>query len=151
MGADVPSARQLLQSYLVTLAFRFRHVTQGAPEEFGNFDAGAGVRTPAAIVLHMTGLVNWVRDQFEPGAAVRMEALSFPEECERFHAAVRELDRVVAGDLDLVGDLDFGQIWRGPLTDAMTHVGQLATLRRLAGAPVERVRYWQVDMPGLGG
>lgn len=152
-GRDAPgiTAEALLRAYLVTLAFRFRHVTEGAPETFGGFEAGAGVRTPSAVVLHMTALLGWVRDQYEPGTQQRLEPLPFAAECERFHQAVAELDRIVAAGMTPVGDLDFGQLWRGPLSDVMTHVGQLATLRRLAGAPIQRIGYPHVEMPPVGG
>lgn len=145
----------LLHEFLAALAFRFRHVASGAPEGFGDFHAGSGVRTPAALVLHMTGLVAWVGNHYEPEFSHELESLSFERECERFLVTVRRLDRVVDGssarDVDALhpsSQVTFAQLWRGPLVDAMTHVGQLATLRRLAGSPVERVRYWQVDMSG---
>lgn len=141
----------VVRAFLTTLAFRFRHVTEGAPEGFAGFEAGAGVRTPAAIVLHMTGLLRWARDAFEPGTNERLEPLPFPAECARFLQALAELDGTLAAGRSIASDLDFGQLWRGPLIDAMTHVGQLATLRRLAGDPVERVPYWKVEMPPVGG
>lgn len=143
------SGTAVVRAYLVSLAFRFRHVTEGAPEGFGEFEAGAGVRTPGAIVLHMTGLLRWTRDAFEPGTNERLEPLPFPAECARFLDAVAELDRTLAEGRTIASDRTFGQLWRGHLTDAMTHVGQLATLRRLAGGPVDRVRYWQADMPAV--
>lgn len=168
-AAPLPdSASGLVHEYLVVLAFRFHHVTEGAPDRFGDFEAGSGVRTPSFLVRHMTGLILWVADQYAPGAKTDLAELSFRDECTRFLDAVRDLDRAFAastrsgasladGDGAALApsasasasELTFDQLWRGPLTDAMTHVGQLATLRRLAGDPVDRVRYWQVDMPPL--
>jgi len=163
-GARPPEpspATEVVRTYLVALAFRFRHVTGGVPEHFGAFEAGSGVRTPTAIVRHMTGLILWVLDQYAPGSKLELAGLPFDEECARFLDAVRDLDRVFAESAAMgataaesalaprTSELTFEQLWRGPLTDAMTHVGQLATLRRLAGDPVDRVRYWQVDMPPL--
>ena len=139
----------LLREYLSTLSYRFRHAVDDAPDGFGTFEAGAGVRTPAALVLHMTGLLAWVRDQYEPGVDERLEQLPFDQECARFLRAIGELDRIFEVGLEPAPEPGFDRLWRGPLTDVMTHVGQLATLRRLSGDPVSRVRYWQVDMPSV--
>lgn len=174
VSRQTSAANELVHAYLVSLAFRFRHVTEGAPEHFGDFEAGSGVRTPVTIVRHMTGLLLWVWDMYEPGSKYELAELSFDAECARFLDTVSELARVfgestapgatarrgsahdfsesTAAEFVLAprsSDLTFAQLWRGPLTDAMTHVGQLATLRRLAGDPIGRVRYWQVEMPPL--
>jgi hypothetical protein len=37
-------------------------------------------------------------------------------------------------------------MFQGPLADALTHVGQLATLRRIAGAPVRGENYVKSDI-----
>lgn len=147
-GATLPESRALVHELLVSLAFRFRHATDGAPEGFGAFEAGSGVRTPADIVRHMTGLLRWVHEQLDPQVSRVLDPpAGFDEECERFLATLRSLDVALVAGATEQGDLPFDRLWRGPLLDAATHVGQLATLRRLAGAPIDRVRYWKVDMP----
>ena len=151
VDTSLPPSRELVRMYLATLAFRFRHMTAGAPEGFGDFEAGAGVRTPAQIVRHMTWLLDWVRSEFAGQPRTGLEDLPYQEECARFLASARMLDRLVRDDGRPEGDLAFDQLWRGPLADAMTHVGQLATLRRLAGAPIDMVRYPYVNMPYLDG
>ncbi|TMQ59291.1 MAG: hypothetical protein E6K76_05455 [Candidatus Eisenbacteria bacterium] len=40
------------------------------------------------------------------------------------------------------------RLLQGPLSDAMTHVGQLAMLRRLAGAPVPPENFIVADIEG---
>ncbi len=37
-------------------------------------------------------------------------------------------------------------LWQGPLADVMTHVGQLAILRRLAGSALEGMNYWKAPV-----
>lgn len=153
--ASDDAALTLLRHYLAALAFRARHVTDGAPAGFGDFRAGAGVRTPAEIVRHVSGMMRFVRDQFQPPAtpavpSAPLEALPWEAELERLRATLRALDRALTASGGRPhGELTLGQLLQGQLADAMTHVGQLATLRRLAGAPVERVRYWQVQLPPL--
>lgn len=156
------SADAVLRNYLAGLVFRFRHVTDESSEDFAGFEAGSGVRTPAELVRHMTGLVLFAARQFEAdeeaadlaGGGERPsepQALPWPQERARFVDAVWSFHGMLAGGARLrpgrqIATLE--QVWHGPLSDLMTHVGQLATLRRLAGEPVRRVRYWQVDCPG---
>lgn len=142
---------ETLRCYLAGLVFRFEHVTAGTGEEFAKFEAGHGVRTPQQIVRHMTGLVLLARDQFEEVAGRRPEPLPWPEEKSRFVATVWDFDTLVSKGSGLREDRSIpsmAHVWNGPLSDLMTHVGQLATLRRLAGDPVPAVRYSQVDCPG---
>ena len=70
----------------------------------------------------------------------------FADEVARFHSQLHELlvDFAKPGLSARISDEQFLQ---GPLADAMTHVGQLAMLRRLAGAPVpsENFIYARID------
>lgn len=140
---------ELLRRYLAALAYRFEHVTGNAPAGFGDFAAGGEVRSPRQMVRHMTGLVRFARAQFEDVTLDKLEPLTWAEECARFLESLRALDRAFARGLEPRGEVRLAHLWQGHLTDALTHVGQLATLRRLAGSPLEPVRYWQVDMPLL--
>ena len=143
------TTEETLRRHLAALAYRFEHVSAGAPEGFGDFSAGAEVRTPRELVRHLTGLVRFAHAQFEEVASDKLEPLSWDQERSRFLDSLRALDRGFAHTSEPTGEVGLEQLWQGPLSDAMTHVGQLAMLRRLAGSPVERVRYWQVEMPLL--
>ena len=139
-----------LRHFLRSLVFRFSHVTEGTPESFGSFQAGAEVRTPARTVLHMTGLLDWAANTLLDEPRQTLEPLSWDEERKRFVKSAQRLDRALAAGAEPLGEITLAQLWQGPITDAMTHVGQLATLRRLYGSPVAKgVRYWQVEMPEL--
>lgn len=37
-------------------------------------------------------------------------------------------------------------LFQGPIADALTHVGQIALLRRMAGAPVRAENYFKADV-----
>lgn len=137
------SAHEILRHYLSALEFRFKHVLAGADDAFGDFGAGQGVRTPRELVRHMTGLMHFAHAQY--GAAhPELGPLEWPAEQRRFLASLAELQATLARQLEPAGPLTLEQLWQGPLADAMTHVGQLAMLRRLSGSPVARLRYWQV-------
>jgi hypothetical protein len=142
-----------LRRLLASLDFRFVHVTTMAPDDFADFEPGANARTPLEIVRHLCDLVEFVRRQFDAGDPVVGQEGSFEEECARFRSSLARLDRRLADSPDFTPthhDLDYAGILQGPVSDAFTHIGQLAMMRRLSGSPVDRVRYWQVEMPSPG-
>jgi hypothetical protein len=38
------------------------------------------------------------------------------------------------------------KLFQGPVADALTHIGQIAMLRRLAGSPVRGENYFRADI-----
>ena len=141
------TVQDTLRHLVASLTFRFQHVTEDAPSSFGDFVAGAEVRTPRDIVKHMTGLVGLVHEQFVAFERERLEPLPWAEEKVRFLDALALVDADFAGGtLREDAALGLERILQGPLTDVATHIGQLATLRRLAGSPVVRVSYIAAEM-----
>ena len=127
--------RALLRHFLAALAYRTQKALRGAPDRFGTFDAGHAVRTPAGLVRHMTSVLGYARTHFV-GGRYRPEPLPDLEaEIARFHTVVGALAAHLERGDPLVG-ITPEQLLQGPFSDAMTHAGQLALLRRLAGAPV---------------
>jgi hypothetical protein len=57
----------------------------------------------------------------------------------RFFDGLAMLDRELAADGPFVGSIE--KLIQGPLADALTHVGQLAMLRGMAGAAVRPESY----------
>jgi hypothetical protein len=139
--------RQLLLHYLATIAYRTQKALRGAPPHYPDFSAGGEVRTPVQILRHMTSLMGLTETLFMGGSyPVGPEPLgSFEEEIDRFHQMVQ-----VVGDILEAGtplrEITIRQLLQGPLADVMTHVGQLALLRRLAGAPVAPENFIYADI-----
>ena len=128
--------RKLLRHFLAALAYRTQKALRGAPEEFGSFLAAEGVRTPSELVRHMTSVLGYCRTLFI-GGHYRPESLpTLTEEIKRFHEMLEDLSRHIADGTPLEGGISFERLLQGPFSDAMTHAGQLAMLRRLAGIPV---------------
>ena len=126
----------LLRHFLATLAYRTQKALRGAPADFGSFQAPEQVRTPRELVRHMTSVLAFARANFI-GGAYRPEPLpTFDDEIARFHATVEELGRHLQHGTPLLNGMTAERLLQGPFADAMTHVGQLAMLRRLAGSPV---------------
>jgi hypothetical protein len=59
----------------------------------------------------------------------------------RFFTAIEEFDAYLASGQALHETAE--KLFQGPIADAFTHVGQIAMLRRLAGAPVRGENYHQ--------
>jgi hypothetical protein len=142
--------RALLRHFLAAVAYRTQKALRDAPAGFGDFRAGQQVRTPAELVRHMASVLGYSRTFFV-GGAYRPEPLpDLAAEIARLHEMIAD----VASHLERGTDLRLTpqQLLQGPFADVMTHAGQLALLRRLAGAPVrpENFIYAEVSPDRLG-
>jgi len=139
--------RALLNHYLAAIAYRTQKALRDAPAGYWQFSAGRRTRTPIEILRHMTSLMGYVRTHFVGGTyPVQPEPLATPAaEVSRFHDLI-----VDVGGLLLVGtplrEITHQQLLQGPFSDVMTHVGQLALLRRLADAPVPPENFLYADI-----
>jgi hypothetical protein len=131
----VSPSRQLLRHFLAALAYRTQKALRGAPATFADFRPASNVRTPYELLWHMTGLMGYARTMLRGGEYAPPRLPSFEEEVARFHDVLQLLSDDFA-DMALEARISDEQFLQGPLADAMTHVGQLAMLRRLEGTPV---------------
>ncbi len=135
IGHSMTESRRLLQYFLAALAYRTQKALRGAPSEFADVRAGIHVRTPHELVWHMTGVIGYARTMLHGGKFVPPRLATFEEEIARFHHTLAPLREDFA-DTSLTAQIGDEQFLQGPLSDAMTHAGQLAMLRRMAGSPV---------------
>lgn len=115
------------------------------PPDFSEFRAGTHVRTPHELLWHMTGVIGYARTMLHGGDFAPPRLPAFADEIARFHATLGAL-RDDFADAALVATISDAQFLHGPLADAMTHAGQLALLRRLAGAPVPSENFIHADV-----
>jgi hypothetical protein len=132
---EMTDSRKLLQHFLAALAYRTQKALRGAPAVFADFRAGTHVRTPHELVWHMTGVIGYARTMFTGDRFTPDRMPSFAAEVNRFHDTLAALRADFANEA-LQARISDEQFLQGPLSDAMTHAGQLAMLRRLAGSPV---------------
>jgi hypothetical protein len=138
--------RKLICHFLAALAYRTQKALRDAPVEFGDFVAAEGVRTPAELVRHMTSVLGYARTFFV-GGHYRPEPLpSIREETARFHEMLEDLARHIEAGTPLLQGISEERLLQGPFSDAMTHAGQLAMLRRLAGVPVAPENFVLADI-----
>ncbi len=139
------SSRHLLRHALATLAYRGGKALRHVPPAFGDFQAAAGIRTPHAILAHLGDLLDWALSQARGSNQWREAPRShWEEETERFFRSLAALDACLASDEPLQASAE--KLFQGPVADALTHVGQLALLRRMAGAPVKGENYAVADI-----
>jgi len=138
----VPSdpQRQLIRHLLATLAYRTAKALREAPESFADYQAPGGVKTPVRVLAHMGDLMEWALRMVQGDKEWR-EATPLPlvPESERFFATLKGLDEFLASDAALQS---VERLVQGPIVDAITHAGQLAMLRRQAGAPIRAEAYF---------
>jgi hypothetical protein len=144
VSAASPS-RRLLQHFLAALAYRTQKALRDAPADFADFRAALHVRTPHELLWHMTGLMGYARTMLRGGDFAPPWLELFADEVSRFHETLGELNRDLA-DPGLTARITDEQFLQGPLADAMTHAGQLAMLRRLAGKPVPSENFIHADI-----
>lgn len=128
-------SRALLRHFLAAVAYRTQKALRGAPPHFADYRAGTHVRTPHELLWHMTGVIGYARTMLRGGRFTPPRLPAFADEIARFHQTLEAL-RDDFADPALTAAITDEQFLQGPLADAMTHAGQLAMLRRLAGAPV---------------
>ena len=121
---------EFLRHAVATVAYRAARALDGAPADFAEFN-GTG-RTPGQILAHMGDLFDWALSCVEGQERWHnSKPLGWEEEKRRFFATLGAFDRALAGDL--APECELERLFQGPVADALTHVGQITMMRRLAG------------------
>ena len=129
-----------LRHILATLVYRAAKVLRDAPPEFTGFRPAPGSRSAGEILAHTCDLLDWVLSQARGQEKWRnSRPQSWSDDADRFFAAATAFDAHLASEEKL--HVPSGELFQGGLADALTHVGQIAMLRRLAGAPVRGENY----------
>jgi hypothetical protein len=137
------SEREWLRHTLATLAYRGAKAVGNAPEEFGTFQ-GAG-KAPVQILAHIGDLLDWGLSMANGKRQWRESTpLPWPSEVKRFFTALESFDRYLASSEPLAARAE--KLFQGPIADALTHIGQIAMLRRLAGVPIKGENYFAAEI-----
>ena len=137
--------REFLRHTLATLAYRAAKALHGAPDSFAEFRVGEKSRTPAQIVAHLSDLFDWALSLAKGKHVWRdSEPLAWDNGVERFFASLGAFDNYLASNKRLGSPAE--KLFQGPVADALTHVGQIAMLRRLAGARIKGENYFRAEI-----
>lgn len=135
--------RTLLRHAVATVAYRATRVLENSDEAFGAY-TGA-VRRPVEILAHVGDLFDWALSMAEGQPAWNNATpLPWAEERLRFYAALAAFDDRLAEPAALAAPAE--RLFQGPIADALTHIGQLAMLRRLAGAPIRGEDFYLAEI-----
>ena len=148
MASPIPetvSARDLLRHCLATIAYRAEKVLRDVPPSFAKFQPPEKARTPEQILAHMGDLQDWALSMAGGNPAWKdSQPLPWPQEVERFFAALKRFDDYLAGSEQLQASPE--KLFQGPVADTLNHVGQIAMLRRMAGLPIKGENYFKADI-----
>lgn len=145
MVTSLDPARELLRHTLATLAYRGGKAVRGAPETFANFHGGETSRTPGQILGHIGDVLTWGLS-IAKGQQTWHDSKPLPwnKEVERFFLALKAFDDYLASGQPLHAPAE--KLFQGPIADSLTHVGQIAMLRRMAGVPIRGENYFIADI-----
>jgi hypothetical protein len=145
MSMTSESRREMLRHAVATLSYRGGKAIANVPPDFSGFRAAEGGRSAGEILAHIGDLLDWSL-RVAKGEPVYKEIppRSWEEDVTRFFAALEALDSTLASAAELGYSEE--KIFQGPIADALTHVGQIALLRRLAGAPMRGENYFKAEI-----
>src|SRR4051794_16428613 len=135
----------MLRHTVATLAYRGGKALRGAPPEFASYRAGPDGRTAAEILAHVCDLFDWAitladgRQAWHNATPQAWEA-----DVARFFAGLEAFDGRLASGAALAVEPE--RLFQGPVADALTHVGQLAMLRRMGGCPMRGENYFVAEI-----
>jgi hypothetical protein len=137
MSAD----RAFLRHALATVAYRGAKPLRDAPPAFANFALPNYPRTPLKILAHINDLFDWslgiAKGQNKWHNSTPQD---WNSEVTRFFQGIKSLDDYLASSETLHEAPD--KLFHGPIADALSHIGQLALLRRAAGHPMKSENYF---------
>ncbi|MFZ0687290.1 MAG: hypothetical protein WAM89_17235 [Terriglobales bacterium] len=138
-------SRALLRHTLATLAYRGAKALRDAGPGFAEHGSPETSRTPAKILAHMGDLMDWALSMADGRREWHDSTpLAWERECERFFTALKKFDDYLASDKPLEASAE--KLFQGPIADALTHVGQIAMLRRMAGVPMQGENYFVAEI-----
>lgn len=140
--------REILRHATAVIAYRGAKTLRGAPPEFAHFKASPSTRTPLEILAHLGDLLEVSARRLRgPTQWEEVPPDTWERQVARFHRALASIDEALASDAPIEVPLD--KWYQGPFADALTHIGQLAMLRRMSGAPMKGEAYFFADIrPG---
>ncbi len=137
--------REFLRHTLATLAYRGGKALRDAPASFASFRVAHGSRTPGEILAHLGDLLDWALSMAEGKQRWQdSNPMTWEDDVRRFHSSLQAFDGYLASSDPLAVSAE--SLFQGPIADALTHVGQIAYLRRLAGGAMKGENYFKAEI-----
>jgi hypothetical protein len=128
---------EYLRHTLATIDYRFQKSVKYRNTDFGDYTLGKESRSPKEIINHMYFVLSstTIYIQEERIQKGEPDKLNLELEIERFNSEIKNLDKVLSEN-----ELDINyskRLLQGPLSDILTHIGQISMLSRLNNNPIE--------------
>jgi len=128
---------EYLRHTLSTINYRFQKSVKYRNADFGDFSLGKESRSPKEIINHMYFVLRSTTLYIEEEKiqTVEPDKLNLELEIDRFSLEIQNLDKVLAEN-----ELDINyskRLLQGPLSDVLTHIGQISMLSRINNNPIE--------------
>lgn len=135
-----------LRHLLATISYRLQKSIANAGDTFGDFRIHEKTRTPSEIVNHMYDVLRKTISAIEESNwdLPKPEPLTFDLEIKRFLADLKRLDQVFS-KTELKMETS-KRLIQGPLSDMITHIGQLAMLNGLHGSKVPYENFFKAEV-----
>lgn len=140
---DTISGAYVLVRMVDGLGFRFRWATEGLREDDYTFRPDEQCMSIREQTEHIWGLINWIilsitcdrKDRPDTIDLIRKSVLEMIVELRKSLLSMNDDELKNAR----INDHSFWHVINGPVADALTHVGQINMIRRLAGNPTPDV------------
>lgn len=135
----------LLRHTLATVAYRAAKALRGAPEGFAEYKCNEGTRQPIHILAHMGDLYDWALSIAQGQERWHdAQPLAWEKEVERFFGALKTFDDFLASGAPIASPPE--KLFQGAIADSLTHIGQIAMLRRMYGSPIKGESYYRAEI-----
>ena len=128
---------KFLRHTLATIYYRFNKSVKYRDEAFGDFSLGNESRTPVEIINHMYDVFRSTISFIQEGKILKEqpEKLDLDGEIARFNASIKNLDELF--ESQEFSENASNRLFQGPLSDILTHIGQISMLSRMNNHPIE--------------
>lgn len=139
----------VLNRVLDSLAFRFYWATDGLTDDDLAFSPAEGAMTLGRQMAHIRRLIQWtniaMRNQNERVKEVEEDYAAMREGTFQAIDALKDtIDSLGTDGLCKVESFGFPfwNLLNGPITDCLTHTGQINAYRRMLGKPSKQINYF---------
>lgn len=139
------ASRAFLRHTVATVAYRGGKAVRGAPPGFSEFRPAPASRSAGEVLTHIGDLFDWALN-LARGRPVWNDSKprGWEEESGRLFQTLEAFDAFLASDEPLATTAE--KLFQGPVADALNHIGQIAMLRRMAGAAIKGENYFKADI-----
>ncbi len=130
---------QLILHLIATIKYRFDYAISNANVEYYQLNIGKGTRTPLEIIHHMRGLMYYSAKVITGDRTPMADITSWQEELRLFYESIAMVKDVLSQNTLLPED--YLKLTQGPLSDALTHIGQLSMMSRLNDNPIPKQNF----------